>query len=274
MEKFKKFLYRLLLVLFAGVFLSSAFLLGQYWLQSRQSMGEYEDLAQKVALIQAQQKQENEDAAVSSGETGDTDLKDPDETKVKTVLPEYAPLLEENADLVGWIRIPDTKINYPVMQTPTRPDYYLHRNFQQEDSNHGAIYVDEGCDVNRPSDNITIHGHHMKDGSMFAGLDKFKTKSFWEEHKTFTFDTLTEHHTYEVYAVFLTTASVGEGFDYLEFVDAADEEEFDRFVAEIQKLALYDTGITPKYGDKLLCLSTCEYSQVNGRVVVAARRIS
>ena len=109
---------------------------------------------------------------------------------------------------------------------------------------------------------------------MFYELDKYKNQSYWEDHQTFSFDTLTEHHTYEIFAVFKTTATVGEGFGYHKFVDAADQAEFDEFVGAIKDMAFYETGITPEYGDKLVCLSTCEYTQVNGRFVVVARRIS
>ena len=77
-----------------------------------------------------------------------------------------------------------------------------------------------------------------------------------------------------VFAVFTTTASVGEGFRYHQFIDAYTEEEFNEFVSTCKELAFYETGITPKYGDKFITLSTCEYSQKNGRFVVVAKRIS
>ena len=112
----------------------------------------------------------------------------------------------------------------------------------------------------------------MKDGSMFSGLDHYQKKDFWEEYPTIRFDTLYARQTYTVFAIFKTTASVGEGFNYHLFEDAEDEAEFDEFVSTCKKLAFYDTGITPEYGDKLITLSTCEYTQENGRLVVVAVR--
>ena len=188
-----------------------------------------------------------------------------------TVLPEYAALFEENPDLVGWLTVEGTKINYPVMQTPDRPDHYLYRNFKQEQSAHGCLYVRESCDVFAPSDNLTVYGHHMRDGTMFAPLDRYRKEDFRDQHPTVRFDTLYERHTYTVFAVF-TTTSTEEGFAYHLFETAAEESEFDAFVSTCKALSLYDTGITPRYGDKLLCLSTCEYSRPNGRLVVAAFR--
>ena len=193
---------------------------------------------------------------------------------VSRIMPQYLPFYQKNADMVGWIQIPDTKVNYPVMQTPNNPDYYLKRNFDRIASDWGAIYVRESCDVFTPSDNQTIYGHHMKDGSMFAGLLKYKTKSYWETHKYIHYDTLYEYHTYEIFAVFKTSADIGKGYPYHRFENAATQEEFDNFVSSVKGLSFYDTGITPTFGDKLIALSTCEYTLNNGRFVVVARRIS
>ena len=113
----------------------------------------------------------------------------------------------------------------------------------------------------------------MADGTMFAALNSYTNKNTWDRNSLIFFDTLTEYHTYKIFAVFKTSANVGEGFSYHQFVDADNEAEFDEFVKTCKDLAFYDTGITPKYGDKLICLSTCEYSQDNGRLVVAAVRI-
>ena len=179
-----------------------------------------------------------------------------------------------NNDLVGWITIPDTKINYPVVQSPDNPDYYLKHTFEGLSSDWGCIYAREQCDVYAPSDNVVLYGHHMKDGSMFAQLDKYKKQSFWEDHQYFTFDTLYERHTYQVIAVFKTSGTAGVGFAYHLFNDAASEEEFNEFMATVHSLQFYDTGLTAEYGDKLLTLSTCEYTQDNGRFVVVAKRVS
>ena len=101
----------------------------------------------------------------------------------KTILPELTELYQQNNDLVGWICVEDTNINYPVMQTVDNPNYYLKRGFDKEYSSYGCPYVQEDCDVLKPSDNLVIYGHHMNNGSMFADLEKFKDKDFWQEHK-------------------------------------------------------------------------------------------
>ena len=193
----------------------------------------------------------------------------------KMLLPELAELYQQNGDLVGWISIADTNINYPVMQSVNEPNFYLKHKFDKTYSAYGCPYVQENCDVQKPSDNIIIYGHHMNDGSMFTGLMKYRNKSFWEGHKTITFDTLTDRHQYEVIAVFKTVVytNSSDSFKYYEFTDAENVAEFDAYVAKCKELSLYDTGVSAEYGDKLISLSTCEYSRNNGRLVVVAKRV-
>lgn len=279
-----KILYYSLLGIFSAVFLFSAAYLINYWVHSREAGSDYDDLASRLesmrATIPTETKPTDPPPPVTDPDTGETIVTEPlptepPEPTEPQILPEYAPFYELNNDMVGWITIPDTKINYPVMQTPDNPDYYLKRNFYKMGSDWGAIYAREVCDINRPSDNITLYGHHMQDGSMFAQLSKFQFQNFWQEHQTFTFDTLYERHTYKIWAVFKTSANLGDNhFPYHRFSDAATKEEFDAFVAQVKLLDYYDTGITPVYGDKLLTLSTCEYTLDNGRFVVCAVRIS
>lgn len=270
----KKVIYYALIVFFCLVFVFSAIYIGRYLVESYRAGSDYNNMASVLESIRNAQTTAPSTGPASTptdpstGETVETDPTEP------TMIPEYAYFYEQNSDMVGWINIPDTKIDYPVMQTPGNKDYYLYRNFSKMGSDWGAIYAREVCDINLPSDNITLYGHHMKDGSMFAGLDKFKKQSFWEDHQTFTFDTLYEHHTYQIYAVFKTTANLDVGFPYHQFSDAANEEEFNEFISTVKSLAFYDTGITPQYGDKLLTLSTCEYTLDNGRFVVCAVRVS
>lgn len=267
----KKALYIITIVILLIAFGVSAFMVGSYLLDSK----EQEDLYDELSQIKADAEQ-NAKETTAAAETTEESV--PGYSIVPTeegILPVYAELYEKNSDLVGWIKIDGTEIDYPVVQTSTENrDYYLYRNFDKEDSRSGCIYAREECDINEPSDNITIYGHHMANGSMFHDLIYYEDEERWEYNSLIFFDTLTEYHTYKIFAVFTTTASVGKGFKYHQFVDAGDEEEFNEFIATCKKLALYDTGITPVYGDKIICLSTCEYSQTNGRLVVAAVRIS
>ncbi len=274
----KQWVRNVLLVFFAAVFLVSAYFLADYFIKSYKQQGQFQELvdmvqqAKPIPIVRPSQsggsqpeETQPQDAlvAVENPSTGETVY----------VLPEYAQLYELNPDLVGWISIEGTKINYPVMQTPDRTDYYLHRDFYGKESAHGCIYVREQCDVVTPSDNLTIYGHRMRDGSMFKGLLEYMDEDYYESHRYIEFNTLTERHTYEILAVFKTVAISG-GFYYHTFVNAGSEAKFDGFVDQCKELALYDTAVTAQYGDKLITLSTCEWSQTDGRLVVVAKRIA
>lgn len=286
----KRWISNILLVVFAAIFVVSAYMLIDYFMESREQQGEFDKLAELVEQNKptVNDPQNPTDAQSTSKPHGQitfrpTDgsinpdlvpIRDPDTGEVIMLLPEYAYLYMMNTDIVGWMRIDGTIINYPVMQTPDRKDYYLHRNFEGKYSSAGCLYVREECDVNKPSDNLTIYGHKKNDGTMFAALHDYKKKSFWEENKYITFDTLTEHHTYEIMSVFITTASIGEGFDYHLFVDAYTEDQFNDFVSTCKDLALYETDVEAEYGDKFITLSTCDFGRTNGRLVVVAKRIA
>ena len=182
----------------------------------------------------------------------------------------YGALFEQNQDFIGWISIDGTNINYPVMQTPDNPDYYLKHSFEKTWSDYGVPYIDEAC-IMGISNNVVIYGHHMNDGSMFAELCNYTDEDFWREHPTIHFDTLSSFGEYEIVAVFKFNTNK-ETFKYNEWA-TMNEAEFSEYMEEVHARQLYDTGIDAKYGDQLLTLSTCEYTYKNGRFVVVAKKV-
>ena len=181
-------------------------------------------------------------------------------------------LYELNNDFIGWLKINGTNISYPVMQTDSnRKDYYLRKNFYKEYSQLGTPYIAEYCNV-QTSDNVIIYGHHITNYQVFGELEKYKKKEFYDNHKIINFNTIYENANYEIIAVFKTVAYTG--FKYYQFINSSSEDEFNTFIKRCKELSFYDTGKTAKYGDKLLTLSTCEYSAKNGRLVVVAKKIT
>lgn len=189
-------------------------------------------------------------------------------------LERYQPLFELNHDFFGWITIPDTRVDYPVMYNAKNPLAYLGHDFYGNFSYAGVPFLDSNCDPN--GDFYLVYGHKMNDGSMFADLVVYKDRSFWETHRTFSFDTLYEERTYEV--VMAIKARVLDrdeknGFRYYNYASLDTEAEFDDYIDQARKLSCYDTGIEPVYGDELLVLSTCYHYTQNGRFVLIARRV-
>ena len=248
----KNFLYSLFIGLFGMTGLTSIAFLWMYAAQSIQQAHLYSNLA-AVREHDAQQ----EIASQSS------------------VQPTSRNLYLENSDMVGWIQIEGTSIDYPVMQTPADPNYYLKHDFEKNYTDYGCPFMQADCDVLAPSDNLIIYGHNMKDGSMFADLAKYRSKDFWQTHKTVWFDTELGSYAYEIFAVIHTTvqADADDVSLFYRFVDAASPEEFADYVSACQARALYDTGISAQYGDKLLTLSTCDNITDNGRWLVIGKRI-
>ena len=273
----KKILFTAIVLLLVAAFGISAFMVGNYLIDGKKQEERNNELSEIVANAQTEATEASEITQPTEVPETTEETTVPTETTEPTepgILPGYKDIYEMNNDVVGWIKMEGTKMDYPVMQTPSKPNFYLDKDFDKRNSKRGCIYAKEECDINTPSDNITLFGHNMQDGSMFACLDAYTSKRAWENNSLIFFDTLTEYHTYKIFAVFKTSANLGEGFRYHMFVDAADEQEFDEFVATCKQLSFYDTGITPVYGDKLICLSTCEYTLNNGRLVVAAVRIT
>ena len=214
-----------------------------------------------------------DDAYGDSADGDESDDDSPGDQEQTTSHAGLAALHQKNPDCVAWLTIPGTVIDYPVMYRPNQKDYYLHRDFNGKRASAGTLYISEICDPYN-SDNVIIYGHHMSSGKMFAALDKYKKKSFYESHKRITFETLYGTATYEVLFAFTTPVYTKNDFQYYAFSKARSAAEFDAFLSACRSRALYNTGVSASYGDKLLTLSTCEYSQKNGRMVVVAKKIS
>lgn len=197
-----------------------------------------------------------------------------EEKKELVLLEKYKKLYAENKSLIGWLKIDDTNIDYPVMQTVNN-EYYLDHNYNQKYDKNGSIFLDKDCDITNPGTNMIIYGHHMKSGKMFGKLNLYSNKEYYDNHKYIQFDTIYEEGTYQVMYVFRSRVYNENEivFKYYQFFEASTPEEFDSNMKEMAKISLYDTGITATYGDKLITLSTCDNSEEDGRFVVVAKKV-
>lgn len=249
-------------------------------LQSLKNSAAAESPSSRPAILQTTEPTEPL-ATDPTEQTEPTETTEPTEPPVldNSMIFEYQALYDLNHDMVGWIQIEDTAIDYPVVQTPDSPNFYLRRNFKKESATCGTIYASGTCDINLPSDNVILYGHNMRNGTMFADLHKYKSKSFWEDHRYVFFDTLTEYRTYEIFAVFVTTADLTKGFTYNMYETFETEADFNKYVSTCKNMMLgtkdinYETDVDPVFGEKLLTLSTCDKTVDDGRLVVVARRV-
>ena len=184
-------------------------------------------------------------------------------------------LQKENNEVIGWLEIADTNINYPVLQSADN-EYYLTHNYKKETVTGGSLFLDKNFDMTNGSSNYLIYGHRNKQGLMFEDLLKYTDKDFYNAHKTVRFTTIKDDSNYEILSIFYSRVyykSETNVFRYYNFVNANNEQEYSDFVDNCKKASIYDTGINATYGDQLLTLSTCEYSQEDGRFVVIAKKI-
>jgi len=178
-------------------------------------------------------------------------------------------LLNQNEQVVGWITIEDTEIDYPILQSDNNIDF-LTEDFNGNESIAGSIFLDYRNDIASSDQNVVVYGHRMKDGSMFQHLTKFLDEDFFESHKTFTFDTLYDSYEAEIFAVYNTLID----FNYIR-TDFANDEEYDQLLSEIQDKSIYQTNTELSVDDQMLTLSTCEYTldPNDSRLVIHAKLV-
>ena len=188
----------------------------------------------------------------------------------------YQDIFDMNSDMVAWLKIPDAKVDYPVMQTKEDEEYYMYRDFYGEPDKNGCLVLAAAADVDLPSGNLLIHGHNMKSGEMFGELDLYKDQEYERQHDTMTLYTKNEERTFQIVSVFYGKVLNQEedGFRYYRFFGTDDEEEFRTFYDEIKGRSCYDTGVTADKDDELITLSTCTNRGKRDRLVIVGKRIS
>lgn len=218
-------------------------------------------------------KQENNTEATGDGAAEATTPKEETTTQNLTVLPEYAELIQQNPEMVGWISIDDTGINYPVVQKDNT--YYLTHGFDQSNNTNGSIFMDERCSIVSPTINTIIYGHNMKSGMMFGGLKNYLQAGYLESHKYIQFNTIYEKRTYEIVAVCLSEVQYQDedAYRYYDFITSTSAKDLQDFVENVDTLAVYGNADGLTLQDKLLTLSTCNSYTEDGRLFVVAKQV-
>lgn len=191
--------------------------------------------------------------------------------EVETDKNNYQELKNINKDFIGWISIFDTKIDYPVMYTPDKPNYYLNRSFDKEYSISGVPYIGDGSSIY--SRNIIIHSHNMKNDTMFGQLINYKSKEYCKEHNEIIFNTDKSQNKYKVFAVLDLSIEkiINDNYIYYNSLDEATEYEYDEYISNIKENALYIADDFPKNNEQILTLSTC--GDDDSRFIIIARKI-
>lgn len=245
-----KILKYILIIICILTFCISSYKVIDYFYHSFQSEKKYSELAELI----------------------DDEIEDDKPVRHKSFSQKYEKLLLKNPDMNAWIMIEDTKVNYPVMLTPDNEEYYLRKNFDKKYEFRGTLFFNKEAKLS--DDNMIIYGHNMDDGTMFGALRKYNKKSYYENHKYINLDTYEGERIYEIAYIFKTVDEIGHELylNYYDFINYS-ENEFNEQINKYKSKSYYDTGVDVQYGDKLLTLSTCEYSHDNGRFVIVAKLV-
>lgn len=193
----------------------------------------------------------------------------------ETSLEKFTKLLQVNPDIKGWINVPNTKIDYPVLQSsPEDPEFYLYRDYNKQNTKYGSIFLDAQCSVDGGEKNLILYGHHMHDGRMFANLMNYSDLDFYKSTPVFTFDTIHDESVWKVFAVIKTNTlyDQGEPFRYIRtsFSNASD---FLDYIYQVRVRSLIDSPVDITDDDQIITLSTCSYEFADFRTVVFARKV-
>lgn len=267
-------------LLSAVVFLVCVVMIVMYFVDITRSKAIYEDIGSSYHARLPEKVEESK---------GTEEQPEEPTEKIYTLLPGAEELLAMNDEIVGWISIPDTKVDYPVLlhenDTPGE-EYYLYRNVHKEDSKPGSIFMDYRCTFDKVGDdgtlavpnsgNLVIYGHNMRDLSMFGTLKYYKTEEmYYSEHPIIELNSNYETYQYKIFGYFIADAddTTDTRFDYWNKLDFADEDEFYSYVNEVKRRTLRLTNVDVQYGDPLLTLSTCNNAFDTARLVIVARQV-
>ena len=188
------------------------------------------------------------------------------------VQPGFNSLLELNPETVGFLEL-DGMLSLPVVQRENDNEYYLTHGFEGGESREGALFMDGMNRLVPEDDCLIVYGHNMKNRTMFGKLDAYEDVNYLRQHSVIHFDTLYENRSYVTFAAFTASMEAGNRryFDVRQFI--FDEVEFDKFVLKLQSRSLFKVPVDVRYGDRLLLLVTCDYTNREGRFILALRQV-
>lgn len=277
MKSYRKILSLALIIV--AIVLALVFLVLQYGDWGDKPAGE--ELPSEVVVLTPEPIETPSPTPAPTPEPTPTPTLEPTATPTPTPTP--VPLVEnpykeyflENEDMAGWLQIPDTNIDYPIMWTPRNEEYYLRKGFDKKYDKAGCLILDTDSKVDPATTNLIIHGHNMKAGTMFGKLEEYKDAEYGAAHNIVYLYTPETLRTYEVVSVFYSQVFKKKDtvFKFYKFFEAESEEEFLDFYDNIKEMSIYDTGVTAEFGDRFITLSTCSYHVDNGRFVVVAKEV-
>lgn len=271
----KDFVYTILYIIFMTIIIISALYIFKFYKMSNEATEESQLLNEIDLETQEKANNSSNDIETKNNEADGNASKNIENNNIETTerMLKVKKLQKENDDIVGWLEIEDTNINYPVLQGDDN-EFYLNRNYKKEKSEKGSIFLDAKYNWNIQSNNLLIYGHNIINGLMFQDLLKYESQDFYKKHPNIRFTTEKDDKEYEIISVFKSRVyykAEKNVFRYYDFINVETENEYMDFVKNAKKASIYDIEVTAKYGDELITLVTCSYHIEDGRFVVIGR---
>ncbi len=265
MKKKRHIISNMILVVALAVFGLSAYKLYSIYAEYDRGEKEYDHLREQV--VQVVDETHDDDANHVSDTSDDGNSAGEDATEIRV---DFAELKAINADVVAWLRFDEpSQISYPVVWSDDE-DKYLHTTFEGKRNSAGTLFVDSGNNRDFSDRNTFIHGHNMKNGSMFGKLRKYKNASFCEKYPFFYIHT--PDGNVSTYRIFATCVVRDDSETYNKWYNS--DEEFEKYVNYVQQEALYQTGVEVAAGAKIVSLSTCTNVDEDERLVVHGVKVA
>lgn len=268
MKKKSRIIEIIVLVIAVFVLLFSAYKLWGIFSEYKENKDEYQDLSDDViTVVETEENDDNADDEIVEEQTEPKETVKIDYTKI---IVDFEKLQKTNKDIVAWIRFPNPSIiNYPVVQGSDN-DKYLKTSFQGRKNFAGTLFVDVQSEGDFSGKNTFIHGHNMKNGSMFGSLRRYKTKSFCTSNPYFY--VYTPDGTVSTYQVFATCVVEVNSKSYTK--SYSTDEEYMDYINYIRQKSLYKTDVTVNPDSQIISLSTCTGVRDTQRLVVHGVKIT
>lgn len=258
MNKTVRVLIILLLIICIGVFIFAGYKLLSKHFEYKEAENFYNDLSNQFTS-----KTDKTETPVSTPASDEVILDD----EVSPITTDWDSLLKQYPDIVGWIYLPDTVLNYPVAQYDDN-SYYLNRQLNGSYNSSGTLFVEVLNQKDFSDPNTIIYGHHMNDGSMFTKLIDYSYQSFYDEHPVMYLNTPKYNYRIEVFAGYVTKA---DSDTYR--ISFVDDDDFNKWVAEVKAQSKFECDVEVNPGDKIVTMSTCTYEYDDARFVLQGKLV-
>lgn len=250
----KKRLYAILILFFAGIFAIGVFQVYRQLREYEEGDASYTDIEQYVSI--EEEPEDDSDEQESESQSGES------ESDVSWPAVDFAALSEINPDIVAWIYIEGTEINYPVVQGSDN-QYYLKHLFNGKWNSSGCIFLDSRNTPDFSDRHSIIYGHHMKNGTMFSGLTEYKKQEFYDAHPTVLLLTPEKNIRIEIFAGYVASVS-----DKAWEIALGSDKEFGDWLEAAEERSYFESEVTFAVTDRIVTLSTCSYEFDNARFVL------